>query len=234
MPKLKISKTEENTYEVQLQNAVTSLKIKATAVNENTNVKIGEDEYSLKEATKEITLDSSLTEAIITVKTEYGTEKQYTLKINTLPAETGLKEVTVGNNVTADKAVREALSIGINRQTIIDHALNGIGVPAVHFTNNLVWASTDTYEDGKVEEGDLKIEDIDGDKNTKSHIHDDVDYSKLAIKWGYYKDGEPNDAKAQKLFEEKRKENPDKETKEIVEMVTEDLEEEISGSRDRR
>lgn len=89
-------------------------------------------------------------------------------------------------------------------------------------------------KDGKVEEGDLKIEDIDGDKNTKSHIHDDVDYSKLAIKWGYYKDGEPNDAKAQKLFEEKRKENPDKETKEIVEMVTEDLEEEISGSRDRR
>lgn len=61
-----------------------------------------------------------------------------------------------------------------------------------------------------------------------------MDYSKLAIKWGYYKDGEPNDAKAQKLFEEKRKENPDKETKEIVEMVTEDLEEEISGSRDRR
>ena len=92
-----ISKTEENIYEVQLQNAVTTLKIKATAANENANVKIGEDEYSLKEATKEITLDSSLTEAIITVKTEYGTEKQYTLKINTLPAETGLKEVTVGN-----------------------------------------------------------------------------------------------------------------------------------------
>ena len=89
-------------------------------------------------------------------------------------------------------------------------------------------------KNGKVEDGDLKIDDIDGEKNTKSHVHDDVDYSKLAVKWGYYKDGEPNDAKAQKLFEEKRKENPDKETKEIVEMVTEDLEEEISGSRDRR
>ncbi len=89
-------------------------------------------------------------------------------------------------------------------------------------------------KNGKIEDGDLKIEDIDGDENTKSHIHDDVDYSKLAIKWGYYKDGEPNDAKAQKLFEEKRKENPDKETKEIVEMVTEDLEEEINRSRDRR
>ena len=46
--------------------------------------------------------------------------------------------------------------------------------------------------------------------------------------------GEPNGEKAQKLFEEKRKENPEKETKEIVEMVTEDLEEEMNNSRDRR
>ncbi len=86
-------------------------------------------------------------------------------------------------------------------------------------------------KDGKVEEGDLKIEDIDGEKNTKSHVHDSINYSKLAIKWGCYRDGKPNDAKAQKLFEEKRKENPDKETKEIVEMVTDDLEEEMNVSR---
>ena len=92
-----ISKTEKDTYEVQLQNAVTFIKIKANTVNENTSVKISEDEYSVKQAEKEITIDSSLTEVIITAKTEYGTEKQYTLKINTLPAETDLQEVTVGN-----------------------------------------------------------------------------------------------------------------------------------------
>ena len=111
-----ISKTEENTYEVQLQNAVTSLKIKATAVNENTNVKIGEDEYSLKEATKEITLDSSLTEAIITVKTEYGTEKQYTLKINTLPAETGLKEITVENETASYNSIKGRYEIKVDNE----------------------------------------------------------------------------------------------------------------------
>ena len=111
-----ISKTEENTYEVQLQNAVTSLKIKATAVNENTNVKIGEDEYLLKEATKEITLDSSLTEAIITVKTEYGTEKQYTLKINTLPAETGLKEITVGNETASYNSIKGRYEIKVDNE----------------------------------------------------------------------------------------------------------------------
>ena len=89
-------------------------------------------------------------------------------------------------------------------------------------------------KNGKAEDGDLKIDDIDGEKNTKSHVHDNIDYSKLAVKWGYYKGGEPNGEKAQKLFEEKRKENPEKETKEIVEMVTEDLEEEMNNSRDRR
>ena len=111
-----ISKTEEDTYEVQLQNAVTTLKIKANTVNENTNVKIGEDEYSLKEATKEITLDSSLTEAIITVKTEYGTEKQYTLKINTLPAETGLKEVTVGNESASYNSIKGRYEIKVDNE----------------------------------------------------------------------------------------------------------------------
>lgn len=78
------------------------------------------------------------------------------------------EEVTVGNNVTSDKAVREALSIGIDRQAIIDNAFNGIGKPAVNFTDNLVWASTDDYEDGRLDEAiglleDAGWKDSDGD-----------------------------------------------------------------------
>lgn len=69
------------------------------------------------------------------------------------------EEVTVGNNVTSDKAVREALSIGIDRQNIINNALNGIGKVAVNFTDNLVWANTDTYEDGRREEAEKLLED---------------------------------------------------------------------------
>lgn len=68
-------------------------------------------------------------------------------------------EVTVGNNVTSDLAVREALSIGINRQEIIDHAFNGVGVPAVNFTDNLVWASTEDYPDGRRDEAEKLLED---------------------------------------------------------------------------
>lgn len=74
----------------------------------------------------------------------------------------------VGNKVTSDIAVRKALAIGIDRQTIINNAFNGEGVPAVNFTDNLPWASTDDYEDKRVDEAIEVLEkagwkDTDGD-----------------------------------------------------------------------
>ena len=76
--------------------------------------------------------------------------------------------VTVGNDVTADKAVRQALAIGIDRADIIQNAYNGVGKSAVSFTDNLVWASTDRYEDGRRDEAAALLEragwaDSDGD-----------------------------------------------------------------------
>lgn len=101
----------------------------------------------------------------------------------------------------------------------------------------------ESYQEAKSHEDDtgriidqdkMKTRDIDGDINTRSHAHDEVDYNQLAVKWGYYREGEPNADRARELLEEKRKENPEKETKEIIEMVTEELEEEIGANRDRR
>ena len=101
----------------------------------------------------------------------------------------------------------------------------------------------EAYQEAKSHEDDqgriidqdkMKTRDIDGDINTRSHIHDNVDYNALAVKWGYYREGEPNANKARELFEEKRKENPKKETKEIIEMVTDELEEELGHNRDLR
>lgn len=62
------------------------------------------------------------------------------------------KDMVVGNNVTCDKAVREALSIGIDRKQIIQDAFNGVGVPAVNFTDNLTWASTNNFKDNRPDE----------------------------------------------------------------------------------
>ena len=78
------------------------------------------------------------------------------------------EEIQVGSAVMSDPAVREALNIGINRQKIIDNALNGIGKPAVHFTDNLVWADTEVFPDGRADEAKEILEkagwvDTDGD-----------------------------------------------------------------------
>ena len=49
------------------------------------------------------------------------------------------KEIKIGNNVTSDVAVRKALSIGIDREKIINDGLNGVGKKAEGFTANLKW-----------------------------------------------------------------------------------------------
>lgn len=76
--------------------------------------------------------------------------------------------VTVGNNVTSDIAVRQALAIGINRKTVIKNAFNGVGKPAVGFTGNLIWAGGETYTDNRKDEAVSLLEkagwlDSDGD-----------------------------------------------------------------------
>ena len=76
--------------------------------------------------------------------------------------------IAAGNDVTADRAVRQALAIGIDRTSIIQNAYNGVGKSAVSFTENLIWASTDRYEDGRRDEAAALLEnagwvDADGD-----------------------------------------------------------------------
>ena len=77
-------------------------------------------------------------------------------------------ELIVGNNVTSDISVRKALSIGIDRESIINNALNGIGRGATGFTSNLVWGNPLIYEDNQREEAKELLEeagwvDLDGD-----------------------------------------------------------------------
>ena len=79
----------------------------------------------------------------------------------------------------------------------------------------------------KEDEGKIMLEDIDGNPNTKSHTHIHS-YESLATKWGYYNDGKPNAKKAKELFEKKAKEYPNKKEEEIIEMVTDDIENELN------
>ncbi|ASA20159.1 ABC transporter substrate-binding protein [Paenibacillus donghaensis] len=62
------------------------------------------------------------------------------------------KEVEVGNDVTSDLAIRQALNIGLDRQKLLDVALDGHGKKAYSLADGLPWFNEETViEDGKIE-----------------------------------------------------------------------------------
>lgn len=88
-----------------------------------------------------------------------------------LPMEKEHEEngVIVGNNVTSDLAIRQALNIGINREEIIKNALNGFGEPTMNYSKHISWVNAELNEkDNRVEEAKAILEkagwkDTDGD-----------------------------------------------------------------------
>lgn len=68
-------------------------------------------------------------------------------------------DIKIGNEVTSDIAVRKALSIGIDREKIIENALYGVGKKAVGFTDNLAWGGVDDYADNRKDEAKKILED---------------------------------------------------------------------------
>lgn len=89
------------------------------------------------------------------------------LPVNTeSPNEDG---IIVGNNVTADPAIREAISKGIDRQAMVEGAFNGLGnVSYTGISSQLPFASDATIDDGNVDEAKQILEsagwvDTDGD-----------------------------------------------------------------------
>ena len=122
---------------------------------------------------------------IVAVPLEYGKEKidGYTMYLMdtidvrgvSLPNVPDTGEVSpednyaIGNNVTGDPAVRQALAIGIDRQELLDGALNGYGnVSYTGVADQLPWAFDAGYKDGQVDQAKTILEqagwkDTDGD-----------------------------------------------------------------------
>ncbi|MDQ1254833.1 MAG: Nickel transporter substrate-binding protein, partial [Euryarchaeota archaeon] len=75
----------------------------------------------------------------------------------------------IGNNVTSDPAIRKALNIGIDRQALINGALNGQGKEEFTGVDKLPWGNKEAiFEDGNIEEAkkilaDGGWKDADGD-----------------------------------------------------------------------
>ena len=56
-----------------------------------------------------------------------------------IPAFLDAEGQVVGNDFTADVRVRRAINIGVDRQEMIDHVLNGYGTPAYSVCDGLPW-----------------------------------------------------------------------------------------------
>ncbi|WP_195543345.1 ABC transporter substrate-binding protein [Massiliimalia timonensis] len=56
----------------------------------------------------------------------------------------GFNLPVTGNEVTSDLAVRRAINIGIDRQEMIDHVLNGYGTPAYSVCDQMPWYNPDS------------------------------------------------------------------------------------------
>ncbi|MFC4025387.1 ABC transporter substrate-binding protein [Oceanobacillus longus] len=50
----------------------------------------------------------------------------------------------IGNNVTANIAIRKAINVGVDRQTFVDGVLEGFGTPAYSVADHLPWWNADT------------------------------------------------------------------------------------------
>ena len=61
------------------------------------------------------------------------------INLPAVPAGTDREGRAVGNYFTADVRVRRAINIGIDRQEMIDHVLNGYGTPAYSICDQLPW-----------------------------------------------------------------------------------------------
>lgn len=106
------------------------------------------------------------------VSPEYATANVNGMHLVTLPTidtrgfnlptqpETTKDGKTIGNNVTCDPAIRKALVIGVDRQAIIDNALNGIGTATTALITQVPWANPDCkFKDGRVDEAKKILDD---------------------------------------------------------------------------
>lgn len=94
-----------------------------------------------------------------------------------------------------------------------------------------VYASENSYKEAEEHEeknpncDEMNEKDIDGDPNTKSHIHDEnLNFNELAVKWGLINNGRPDAEKARQIYEKEANNSLEKSKEEIIEIISEEME----------
>lgn len=71
--------------------------------------------------------------------------------------ETTEDGVPIGNDVTADRAIRKAINIAIDRQALVDGVLEGYGTPGYSISDGLPWSNPETAINDNDHEGAKRI-----------------------------------------------------------------------------
>ncbi len=112
---------------------------------------------------------------------------------------------SIGNNVTSDPAIRKALSIGIDRQALINGALNGQGEEEFTGVDKLPFGNKEAaFEDGNIDEAKKILADS-GWKDTDGDGILEKNGLKAEFTLLYYSNAQDRQALAVALSEEARK-----------------------------
>lgn len=103
---------------------------------------------------------------------------------------------TIGNDVTSDLAIRQAVNIGINRDEMIAHVLNGYGTPAYSVCDKMPWYNSEAEVSYNKEEAKSILEKA-GWKTRKTGIRE-----KNGIKAEFIVMYNPEDSVRQALAED--------------------------------
>src|SRR5699024_8078156 len=88
----------------------------------------------------------------------------------------------IGNDITADKVVRQAMNIAVDRETLVDGVLQGYGIPAYSVADQLPWWNPDTViEDNRVEEANEMLDEAGWEVNEDGIREKDGTEAKLTL-----------------------------------------------------
>lgn len=75
----------------------------------------------------------------------------------------------IGNDVTADKTIRKAIDIAVDREAMAEGVINGYGTPAYSVADKLPWWNDETrVDDGRLEDAKTMLDEAGWQENSES------------------------------------------------------------------
>lgn len=98
--------------------------------------------------------------------------------------ETTEEGYPIGNDITADKAIRQAMNIAVDRETLVEGVLHGFGTPAYSVVDQLPWWNPDTVmEDARVEEAQEMLDEAGWEVNEDGVREKDGKEARLTLSY---------------------------------------------------